>query len=231
MSKPNKILGIIFMVFGIAFIGFVAGFIICHEANISNNYTPIEAEIVGVSSSGSSNGVRVRYEIDGVTYDYNSDYANADSDDTCTLYINPDNPQDCKEKMSVTAIWGLVFLSLIPFAIFAGFGYYFFTATDQKGKPELMQTGKMYNAHITEAGPTRTRFFYSPCYKVWAKYTDDMGEPHEIKTPLLCFDPIPFAIKNKNRLAVYVDRKNPKKYYIDIDEMAKVNIHNATSND
>ncbi|EOL42734.1 hypothetical protein RV11_GL003057 [Enterococcus phoeniculicola] len=102
-------------------------------------------------------------------------------------------------------------LLLVTAGIFIGRNYY-----KKKRVINLKDSGEKIVAEVVDYLPSHVRVNHYPAMYLICSYKKLTGEQLNFKSKLLRRNPIPFLSDNK--VIVYYDKNNLKKYFVDVDE-------------
>lgn len=139
------------------------------------------------------------------------------------ILYNSANPYDARES-SWTALWGPPLLLAVMGTIFAGVGGGIFLAQlrGARRRAWLQIRGQKITAEVIEVDrDTSLRARGRSPYRILAQWQDPLtGKVHIFKSERLWFNPQSFLTNPK--IEVYIDSRNPKKYFVDISSLPKL---------
>ncbi len=217
------IVGLIFLVVGIS--------IAAYNVNFKNNALETTAVISSIERDRDSDGdtsytVYVRYTVDGSQYERPLNFYSSGMyvGEEISIYYLPEQPNRILAKSSLSFLFILFpLMGLIAASI--GFVIIFRKVMKIKSHKYLLENGEVVNAEITNVDykSSYTVNGVSP-YVITCKWVDpSTGIYYFFKSDNIWFDPEPIInerdIKN---LPVYIDRYNPKKYSVSLEELEKM---------
>ena len=221
-SKIEYIL-LIFLAIGIGLL-IGSGFLLKLHIDNKKECLPVEAEITAIYSSNDSHRVYVSYEVDGVFYNnvrYNVYSSSMYEGKTITIYYNPENPGEIASVNGnlvaciMLAIMGLIFSlvgGIIPSKMMI----------DNLAKKKIKQSGIPVNCFVTEikvdksvrVNGKHTHYF------IFCRPFNDNTKTFKSKS--FVFE---HNISEGDILKVYIDSKQPEKYYVDLNSLDGRNIN------
>lgn len=216
IGKPYflyKVLGLVLLLIGIVFLGVGTGFVI-HDLQLDAHYL-IQGEITGFGN----NGTYISYSVDGRNYESKVNYKSSfmRTGDTISIYYNPKNPKEISVKMPV---FTYVFLGIGIVMTVIGTVLLFIRGKRIYGRKRLIEEGYCVKAQITEICLNRTiQYNNKNPYYILCRYTDETGTVHEYRSDAILINPEGLLLSDS--VLVYLDRDNPKRYYVDIDQVIK----------
>ena len=226
--KQDKALNILEIVFGlIGVIMLVIGVIVfVNGINKKNTYKTTEAVISEIESYRGSDGERhytvyVTYRVPGTSKLHETEIgyysSSMDEGDTIEVMYNPENP---KEIVALNGYWIAAGIFTLMGVVFSIVGGSMFIAEVKKNKKmkTLLESGQYIMAKIESIN---LNYNYSVNgrhpYNIICNYYDDYKDVTYIyKSDNLWFDPEEIiSSRGIEELKVYVDRNDPKKYYVD----------------
>lgn len=236
----NKIIKIVLIVFFILGILLLLGslFMTYQQLNFVHQAQTTLAVVVDnkISSSKDSNGKQSvtycpifqfseaggqRYSIRSHTCSRPARYAIGER---VEVLYRPDDPNEARLNN-----FGSLYLAPLILAILGGLftlvGVVVFTLNHlrNKRKNQLLQTGRRIEALISDMSlNTVIRVNGRSPFIIYAQWCDPLANSglYQFKSDAIWFDPSPF-IKEKT-ISVYIDEKNPKRYYVDIRFLPKM---------
>lgn len=226
--KKDKCLGILEIVFSLIGVVMIVVAIIIgvNAVNKKKSYLPVDATITEIDSYRDSDGdvsykVYVSYRVKGKWYDnvslgyYSS---SMDVDDVIEVFYNPENPG---KITSLTGMWiGAGICGLMGIVFFCvGGGITIGNFLKNKRYKELIEGGRYCMATIDSIDWNRNYtvngqhpyVIYCSCHD---EYSDII---YKYKSDNIWYDPSPILeTRGITELKVYIDRNDPKKYYVDI---------------
>jgi hypothetical protein len=134
--------------------------------------------------------------------------------DKADVYYNPKNPDDA-ELGGASAFLATYIVGGIGL-VFCGFTamFYFILIKDNS---KLMESGTKIQADLISVGlNTSISVNGRNPYVINGQWTDTLeNKVYSFKSKSIWFDPKPF-LANRNKMDVYIDQNNPKKYFVDI---------------
>ena len=164
--------------------------------------------------------VKYEYIVDGVEYESNrTTSAKKQKGQSEMVYYDRLNPEDMRTSTLNYSIFvfltGLIFLVPVLFHIIPNINIVI-------KKNKLSEKGEKIIAHLSyvDMNTSITIQGGNPYYIV-CKYVDEVtGQEREFKSEYFYFDPNPIIEqKNITTFPVYIDRKNPKKYYVSLEDL------------
>jgi hypothetical protein len=136
--------------------------------------------------------------------------------DKADVYYNPANPDDAvlggASAFLATYILGGIGL------LFSGIAaMFYFIIVKNTGTKELMETGRKIQADFISVDVnTSIAINGRNPYIIHSQWMDSLeNKVYSFKSKSIWFDPKPF-LANRNKIDVYIDQNNPKKYFMDI---------------
>ena len=225
MKKVEWLIAIIFSSTGLVFL--VAGISLTVGTFKDNNdFVEHRAVITRLQQYRNSEGelshlVYIEYKINGVTYNqyYDSYKSSMRTGQEVIIYYDPDSPE------RILASGGKDYLVLI----FPGMGALFFILgasmagvkiANTYKKKKLKAYGDLINAEFVEAAMnTKYSVNSNHPYNVFCRWTDSSSQTeYSFKSENIWYDPLPaIEAKGITSFPVYIEKHNPKKYYISLD--------------
>ncbi len=140
-----------------------------------------------------------------------------DRGEIVTIFYQPDSPENAK----IDEFWSLWFFSvlsggmgIISFSV--GGGMILFSSLGKKREERLRREGTRIQAKFNGVELNRRlRVNNRSPYRITCQWQDPVSSKlHIFKSENLWFDPTDF-VKTKT-ITVFIDMKNPKKYYVDV---------------
>lgn len=230
----------IFAVFGIigCLLLMVAVFLIIKQSAFVNHSQKTTGTVIGnaVSYSNDSNGNSSRYyhavvvfaDQSGQAIKFQSTLGSGSPSyqvgETVEVLYDPDKPNDA-EINSFISIWlGAIIVSILG-VIFSlvGFIYLIVVRKKSKLKRELLNHGRRIEATLSSVElNTLIRMNGRSPYVICSQWVDKL-KPDELyifKSDNIWFNPEPYI--KKETISVFIDEKNPHRYYVDISFLPKV---------
>lgn len=231
MKKENlveKLLGIIFLLCGliVLLIGLICAFF---SANVQRTYKKVTGEIVNRERIYDSDipfelesmygSTWVVYESDGKYYlaglkEENSSWYYGKQ---VTLYVDREDPLHVRsESLLYLPTWILSVVEL-PFTVI-GAVFLIIVSKRKKKKKRLMETGERIWAEVTGG---HINYYYTlgtrHPYRFECSYTDPYsGQIRICESGNIFLNPAPYIGR---QIAIFVDRENPKRYYVDVESL------------
>jgi flagellar biogenesis protein FliO len=138
------------------------------------------------------------------------------------IYYDPKNPDDAeiagwREYFAAIIIGGLGLVFSLT-----GLGYYIVRKVSHSRREQLKQSGRLIQASFESVDinasvqVNRRHPFFIRC-----NWKDPLtGESHRFKSGFIWSDPTPLIDADK-KIDVYMDRNNPRKYYVDVSSFER----------
>ena len=210
----EKVLGISFFAAGMVLM-ILALVFAWHSCNIQKS----SEKVAGTIIHNYGNSVEVSYTYEGRAYEtILSEYSSSmHTGDEIALYVNKENPTKVRTEMLlflVTYIFGGI---SIPFLII-GLVFLLVLRAKKNKKRNLLQNGRMVEAVVTGGMINyNVRVNNRHPWKLECRFEDTFtGATYLFSSNNIWKDPFLYVGQN---VKVYLDRENPKKYYVDIDSL------------
>lgn len=119
----------------------------------------------------------------------------------------------------ITLFGMLCLIPVILGIIFGAIGFGMNRASKSIGTRELMQVGLAIELPVIEIVKVKMYRKGPVYYRLRTEYVDNTGVKTDVYTDLLSIEPSSYLLAHNGNMIVYIDRENPKKYYIDSDEI------------
>ena len=210
----EKVIGISFCAAGMVLI-ILALFFALHSVNIQKNAEKVMGSII----SNYGKGITVSYTYEGRSYETNlSEYSSSmHTGDEITLYVNKENPAKVRTEMLLFLVTYILGGIGIPFLII-GIVFLLVLRAKKNKKRNLLQNGRMVEAVVTGGQINyNVRVNNRHPWKLECKYEDAFtGAAYLFSSNSIWKDPFLYVGQN---VKVYMDRENPRKYYVDVDSL------------
>lgn len=221
-QRVEKILGISFTAVAVLMVVIA---LICAMFSVR---TQKESEkITGTITELHGKGIEVSYVYHDRMYEtYLSEYSSSmHAGDSIVLYVSRDNPENVRTEMLLflpTLILSVVGASFL----IVGGVFFLIVGIKSRKKKDLLQNGR-----VVEATVTGGQMNYSMSvngrhpWKLECKYEDTYtGATYLYSSYNIWKDPFLYM---GQIVKVYVDRENPRKYYVDVDSLSAEQNDNA----
>ena len=213
-NRVEKILGMAFLGIGILLVGVA---LVC--AIFSVRFQRGAQKVTGVITEIYGNSIEVSYTYHDRLYETPvSEYSSSMREgDSIKLYVSQDNPEHVRTEMLLflpSLIFGIVGLPIL----IVGAVFLIILKSKKRKKQMLLKNGKAVDAVVTggQKNYNLTVNGKHP-WKLECKYEDIYsGETYLYSSYNVWKDPALYIGQN---VRVYVDRNNPKKYYVDVDSL------------
>lgn len=226
-KKVEWLFGIIFS--GVGLIFFIVGISIAlNNINFRNNALETTAVISSIERYRDSDGdtrhtVYVRYTIDSREYEEHLNFYSSGMYEgkEISIYYSPEQPGRILAKSSFPFFvfffpsMGLAFAAI-------GFVFIFYKIKKIKNRKYLMENGELVYAEITGVDYNRSyRVNGRNPYVITCKWVDSStGLFYFFTSENIWFDPeLVIYERDIKTLPVYIDRDNPKKYAVSLEEL------------
>ena len=176
-------------------------------------------KLTGTITELRGRGIEVSYIYNGRQYEaYVSEYSSSMREgDDVILYVSKDNPEKVRTEMLLFLPTLILSIVGAPFFIVGGI-FFLFVGIKGRKKKALLQNGR-----VVEATVTGGQMNYSMSvngrhpWKLECKYEDTYtGATYLYSSYNIWKDPFLYI---GQIVKVYVDRENPRKYYVDVDSL------------
>ncbi len=227
--KPNKALQILRTISFLVGIIFIILSIIAtlYTYTTTKNYIPTTATITDISSYRNVRHenimrISIEYSVDGTKYEKLSDFYNPSMyvGKQINIYYNPINPNEISFGF-FNFVWLIFFI--VGFIFFSiGLIMIIYHGKSKKKYQMLRENGQKIYATIENITQnTSIRVNGKSPYIITCKWMNMItGNTYLFKSPNIWFNPQPILFqRNITMLLVYIDRENPEKYFVSIDEI------------
>ncbi len=213
----EKALGFSFLAAGVILLILALVFAL-FSVNVQKNSEKVTGTIV----TDYGRGVAVSYTYEGESYEVNlSEYSSSmHTGDAITLYVNKENPTKVRTEMLLFLTTYILGGISIPFLII-GIVFLLVLRAKKKKKRELLQNGRMIEAEVTGGQINyNVRVNNRHPWKLECKYEDTFtGATYLFSSNNMWKDPFLYVGQS---VKVYIDRENPRKYYVDLDGLKEL---------
>lgn len=213
-SHVEKILGITFFTVGVLLIVIA---LVC--ALFSVRIQTGAEKVTGIIEANYGNGICVSYTYAGRDYETDlSEYSSSmHTGDEIALYVDKENPNKVRTEMLLFLPTFILAIVGAPFLII-GLVFVLVSAGKKKKKQNLLQNGRVVEAVVTGGQINyNVQVNRRHPWKLECKYEDTFtGATYLYSSNNIWEDPFLYIGQT---VKVYVDRNNPKKYYVDVNSL------------
>ncbi len=205
------IIGGLFALIGTVFLIVAIGVIINRVSFLKGS------ESATATVSYNISGYTITYEVKGKQYVVPLNYTSSDlyEGKNIDVYYKPDNPANAKTKMGLSII-GFIFTPLgLVFAII-GYSFLIVNFKKRKQKRRLLETGQVIYARIIDIyRNSSVQVNGRSAFVIECVFEDEYsGESRVFKSENMFVNP--YKAQVGYDIPVYLDRENPRKYYVDV---------------
>lgn len=213
-NRVEKILGISFAAAAVLLMVIA---LIC--AMFSVKFQKESEKINGIITELHGKGIEVSYTYNGRQYEtYLSEYSSSmRAGDNIELYVSQENPENVRTEMLLFLPTFILSVVGTPFLII-GTVFGCIVWRKNKKKKDLLQNGRVVEAVVTGGRMNyNMRVNGRHPWKMECKYEDTYtGATYLYSSYNIWKDPFLYI---GQIVKVYVDRENPRKYYVDVDSL------------
>lgn len=213
----EKVMGLSFLTAAVALM-VVALVFALHSFSVQKN----AERVTGTITETYSKGISVSYTYEGEDFETNlSEYSSSmRTGDEIILYVNKENPTKVRTEMLLFLITYILCGVSIPFLIM-GIVFLLVLKAKQNKKQNLLQNGRMVEAVVTGGQINyNVQVNNRHPWKLECKYEDPYtGATYLFSSNNIWKDPFLYVGQS---VKVYMDRENPRKYYVDVDSLEEL---------
>ncbi len=213
-QRAEKIVGISFMSAAVLMVVIA---LIC--AMFSIKFQKESEKLTGIITELHGKGIEVSYTYNGRQYEtYLSEYSSSmRAGDSIELYVSRDNPENVRTEMLLFLPTFILSVVGTPFLII-GAVFFLIVWRKNRKKKDLLQNGRVVEAVVTGGRINyNMRVNGRNPWKLECKYEDTCtGATYLYSSYNIWKDPLLYI---GQIVKVYVDRENPRKYYVDVNSL------------
>lgn len=223
--KAVSILKYVFSIIGFSLLGLAAYFFVSTQ-NFIDNAVSTNGIVIKLIESYSSDSTTykpvVRYTPKGgesinFTSSSSSNPPSYHVNEEVTVLYNPENPMDAKID-GYFSLWGAFIIVGGIGTVFTliGLSFFLFPFLQARKKQDLLQSGRLISADYLSVNlNTSYKVNGRSPYYISAQWQNPLTtDIHQFKSENIWFDPSQYI--NTKVIHVYLDKQNPKRYYMDV---------------